>query len=217
MEILTPITAALILLTAFIFLMQYRIHNMINTFIWQSILLTINTLLQAITTNETSLYISATLTFLLKVIFIPYLLHYFVEKLNVRHKVTTIKHPFLLMLGASSLVLFCYYLTRSLSSTILLQANNTIAVAMAVMLLGMLLLITHRKAISHVIGIMVMENGIFFAALTTTKGMPMIVELGVAFDVLVATILFGIFFLQLRRSIDSLDVDRLNLLREDRE
>ena len=88
---------------------------------------------------------------------------------------------------------------------------------MAVMLLGMLLLITHRKAISHVIGFMSMENGIFFAALIATKGMPMVVELGIAFDVLIAAVLFGVFFLQLRRSIDSLDVDRLNLLREDTE
>jgi hydrogenase-4 component E len=88
---------------------------------------------------------------------------------------------------------------------------------MAVMLLGMLLLITHRKAISHIIGFMSMENGIFFAALIATQGMPMVVELGIAFDVLIAAVLFGVFFLQLRSSIDSLDVDRLNLLREDVE
>jgi len=217
MELLTSIITALILLTAFVFLMQNRIHSMINTFIWQSVLLSAVTFLQALKTTEIELYISVLLTILLKVIFIPYLLRSFVRKLNIRHKVAEIKYPFLLLIGASALVLFCYHLIIPISAISWNEASNTIAVAMAVMLLGMLLLITHRKAISHVIGFMSMENGIFFAALIATKGMPMVVELGIAFDVLIAAVLFGVFFLQLRRSIDSLDVDRLNLLREDTE
>ena len=217
MELLTSIITALILLTAFAFLMQNRIHSMINTFIWQSILLSAVTFLQALKTTEIELYISVLLTILLKVIFIPYLLRSFVRKLNIRRKVAEIKYPFLLLIGAAALVLFCYHLIIPISAVSWNEASNTIAVAMAVMLLGMLLLITHRKAISHVIGFMSMENGIFFAALIATKGMPMVVELGIAFDVLIAAILFGVFFLQLRRSIDSLDVDRLNLLREDTE
>jgi hydrogenase-4 component E len=215
MELLTSIITALILLTAFILLMQNRIHSMINTFIWQSILLATVTLLQALRATGFELYISVLLTVILKVIFIPYLLRSLVYKLNIRHKVAEIKHPFLLLIGAAALVLFCYHLIIPIRTLAWNEANNIIAVAMAVMLLGMLLLITHRKAISHVIGFMSMENGIFFAALIATQGMPMVVELGIAFDVLIAAVLFGVFFLQLRRSIDSLDVDRLNLLRED--
>ena len=217
MESIISIITVLILLTAFIFIMQERIHSMINTFIGQSILLASATFLQAVKTGEIALYISATLTILLKVILLPYLLHYLVNKLNIRHKVATIKHPFLLLIGAASLVLFCYHLIIPVNKLSWAETNNTIAIAMAIMLLGMLLLITHRKAISHIIGFMSMENGIFLAALTATQGMPMIVELGIAFDVLIAAVLFGVFFFQLRRSIDSLDVDRLNLLREDIE
>jgi hydrogenase-4 component E len=217
MELLTSIITALILLTAFILLMQNRIHSMINTFIWQSILLATVTLLQALRTTGFELYISVLLTVILKVIFIPYLLRSLVHKLNIRHKVAEIKHPFLLLIGAAALVLFCYHLIIPIRTLAWNEANNIIAVAMAVMLLGMLLLITHRKAISHIIGFMSMENGIFFAALIATQGMPMVVELGIAFDVLIAAVLFGVFFLQLRSSIDSLDVDRLNLLREDVE
>jgi hydrogenase-4 component E len=81
-------------------------------------------------------------------------------------------------------------------------------------LLGMLLMIVRKKALSQVIGFMAIENGLFFAAVASTYGMPMVVELGIAFDVLVAAILFGVFFFQMRASIDSLDVDRLNRLRE---
>lgn len=114
-------------------------------------------------------------------------------------------------------MLFCYHLTTPINTVSWTETNNIIAIAMAIMLLGMLLLITHRKAISHIIGFMSMENGIFLAALLATHGMPMAVELGIAFDVLIAAVLFGTFFFQLRRSIDSLDVDRLNLLREDIE
>jgi len=206
-ESLESVISAFILLTAFTFLMQNRIHNLINTFIWQSVLLTLATLLQAINLQNTELYISTALIFSLKVITIPYLLKRFATKLDIRRKVAVINHPFLLLLGAAFLVLFCYHLL----------GHNVLAVAMAVTLLGMLLLITHHKAMAHVIGFMSMENGIFFAALVATHGMPMTVELGISFDVLIAVILFGIFFLQLRRSIDSLDVDRLNLLRENKE
>lgn len=211
------VISALILLTSFIFLMQNRINSMISTFAWQSGFLVTATLLQALSTGHFELYLSAGVTLLLKVIFIPYLMHYLVKKLNIRHKVATIIHPFLLLIGATVLVLFCYHLMIPIQEFSLLTMSNAIAVAMAVTLLGMLLLITHRKAISHVIGFMSMENGIFFAALVSAHGMPMIVELGIAFDVLVAAILFGVFFFHLRSSIDTLDVDRLNLLREDVE
>lgn len=215
LEQIQLIISALILLTAFVFLMQNRINGMINTFVWQSCLLALATIIQAKITFSPELYISAAVTLLLKAAFIPYLLRYLVKQLNIRHKVAVITHPFLLLIGAAILVLFCYHLILPIRQSTLLLTNNVIAVAMAVMLLGMLLLITHRKAISHIIGFMSMENGIFFAVLVSTRGMPMAVELGIAFDVLVAVILFGVFFFHIRSSIDSLDVDRLNLLRED--
>lgn len=217
MDALISITTVLILLTAFVFIMQDRIQGMINTFIAQSILLATATFFQALKTNDKELYISILLIIILKAIFIPYLLRRLVNKLHIRHKVATIKYPFLFLIGAAALVLFCYHLIIPVNTLAWNSANNIIAIAMAIMLLGMLLLITHRKAISHIIGFMSMENGIFLATLIATQGMPMAVELGIAFDVLIAAVLFGVFFLQLRKSIDSLDVDRLNLLREDIE
>jgi hydrogenase-4 component E len=209
--------SALILLTGFVLLMKNRVYGLINTFAVQSSLLVAVTILKAYTTANTELYISAFLTLILKVIFIPWLMRRLVVKLNIRHKVAEIHHPFLILIFATIIVLFCYYLITPLKTLSLFVNTNVIAVAMSVMLLGMLLLITHRKAISHIIGFMSMENGIFFAALVSTNGMPMTVELGIAFDVLIATILFGVFFFHIRSSIDSLDVDRLNLLREDNE
>jgi len=207
------IISALLLLTAFIFLTQNRISNLITTFTWQSILLTIATTLQAYGNVNKELYISAAITFIFKVLFIPYFLRVFVKKLDIRHKVSNIKHPFLLLMGAVVIVLFCYHLVAANKIALNMNSNITV-VAMAIVLLGMLLLITHHKAISHVIGFMSMENGIFFAALVATNGMPMAVELGIAFDVLVAVVLFGVFFFHIRSSIDTLNVDRLNILNE---
>ena len=98
-----------------------------------------------------------------------------------------------------------------------LATRNTIAVSIAVVLVGMLLMIARKKAVAQVIGFMSIENGLFFSAVVSTYGMPLIVELGVAFDVLVAAILFGVFFFHMRESFDTLDVDRLTRLSESRD
>jgi hydrogenase-4 component E len=95
-----------------------------------------------------------------------------------------------------------------------LATRNTIAVSIAVVLLGMLLMIARKKAVAQVIGFMSIENGLFFSAVVSTYGMPLIVELGVAFDVLVAAILFGVFFFHMRESFDTLDMDQLTRLSE---
>lgn len=209
------LTLTAMLFTALILLVQDRINSMITTFTCQSGLLVITTILQAIATDHTQLYASATIIFILKVITIPYLLNYTVRKLNIRHKVSAVKYPSLLLMGAGGIIFFCYYLVIPMHKASWFIIDSTVMVAMSVTLLGMLLLITHRKAISHVIGFMAMENGIFLAAITAAHGMPMMVELGIAFDVLVAAVLFGVFFFHIRDSIDSLNVDKLNSLHGD--
>jgi len=92
--------------------------------------------------------------------------------------------------------------------------RDAIAISIAVVMLSMLMLVTRHKALTQVVGFMALENGLFFAAITATGGMPMVVELGVAFDVLIAAVVFGIFFFQMRDSIDSFDIDQLNQLTE---
>ena len=81
-------------------------------------------------------------------------------------------------------------------------------------MIAMLMLVTRRKAITQVVAFMSLENGLFFAAVSATHGMPMVVELGIAFDVLIAAVIFGIFFFHIRDSIETLDVDMLNRLAE---
>ncbi len=206
--------AALILFTSFLLLAQTRIVTLIHTFAWQGALLFFATVLVAIVSGRHHLLISAGLTLALKVFFIPWQLRRLVVRLDIRRDVETVGSSSLIMIGAGALVLFSYYVALPIRELSMLSTRNTIAISLAVILIGMLMIITRRKAVAQVIGFMSMENGLMFAAVSATYGMPMVVELGVAFDVLVAAILFGVFFFQIRNGIGSLNVDHLNRLNE---
>ncbi len=207
-------SAAIVLLTSFVMLAQARIVPLIHTFAWQGALLAITTALVAYVTDHPHLYISAGMTFLLKAFLIPWMLHRLAVRLGIHRDIEVLTYPSMTLLAGAGLVVFGYYVAIPIVQLSTLVTRNTIAVSIAVVLLGMLLMISRKKAISQVIGFMSIENGLFFSAVVSTYGMPMVVELGIAFDVLVAAILFGVFFFQMRASIDSLDVDRLNRLRE---
>jgi hydrogenase-4 component E len=206
--------AALVLFTSFVMLAQTRTQPLIFTFAWQGFLLAVVTALVAYVSNHPDLYVSAALTVVLKVVLIPWLLYRLSIRLNMQHDAEVIKHPSLLLLGGAGLVIFSYYVALPIVRLSGLATRNTIAVSIAVELIGMLLMCVRRTAVAQVIGFMSMENGLFFSAVVSTYGMPLIVELGVAFDVLVAAILFGVFFIHLRDSFDSLDVVGLNRLSE---
>jgi len=206
--------AALVLFTSFIMLGQTRTLPLIFTFAWQGLLLAVVTVLVAYVSGHPDLYVSAALTVVLKVVLIPWLLYRLSVQLDMQYDAEVILHPSLLLLAGAGLVIFSYYVALPVVRLSGLATRNTIAVSIAVELIGMLLMCVRRTAVAQVIGFMSMENGLFFSAVVSTYGMPLIVELGVAFDVLVAAILFGVFFIHLRDSFDSLDVVRLNRLSE---
>jgi hydrogenase-4 component E len=206
--------AALIVLTSFLMLGQSRLLRLVFIFAVQGILLSITTALAADVLESPHLYISALLTLTLKGIFIPIMLQRLVISMGLHRDMETLKNPARVMMGGTGLMVFSYYVCLPIVKLSPLITLNTIAISMAVVLLGMLLMITRRQAVAHVVGFMSIENGLFFAAVVSTYGMPMVVELGIAFDVLVAAVLFGVFFFHIRSSIDSLDVDQLNRLSE---
>jgi hydrogenase-4 component E len=206
--------AALALLTSFLMLAQTRMLPLIFTFAWQGLLLTVVSVLVAIASDHPQLHISAAITFCLKVVVIPWLLYRLSARLNMQHNAEQIEHPTLLLLGGVALVIFSYHVAQSIIHLSGLATRNTIAVSIAIELLGMLLMCVRKSAVAQVIGFMSMESGIFFAAVVSTYGMPLIVELGLAFDILVASILFGVFFFHLRDSFGSLNVGQFNRLSE---
>ncbi|MEI7866312.1 MAG: formate hydrogenlyase [Candidatus Methylumidiphilus sp.] len=206
--------ASLIVLTSFLMLGQSRLLRLVFIFAVQGILLAITTALAADVLDSPHLYISALLTLTLKGIFIPIMLQRLILNMGLHRDMETLPNPARVMMGGTGLVVFSYYVCLPIVKLSPLITLNTIAISMAVVLLGMLLMITRRQAVAHVVGFMSIENGLFFAAVVSTYGMPMVVELGIAFDVLVAAVLFGVFFFHIRSSIDSLDVDQLNRLNE---
>ncbi|MDD5229379.1 MAG: formate hydrogenlyase [Methylococcales bacterium] len=206
--------SALVGLTSFLMLGQGRLLRLIFVFAVQGLLLTLTTSMAAFSLDNPHLYISAVLTFALKVVFIPWMLQRQVLAMNMHRDVEALKNNTAVMLSGASLMVFSYYVLQPIIQTSSMIMLNALAVSLSVVLLGLLLMISHRQAVAHVVGFMSIENGLFFAAIVATNGMPMVVELGVAFDVLVAAVLFGIFFLHIRTSIDSLDVDMMNKLNE---
>src|SRR5450759_4994985 len=193
--------AALIGLTSFLMLGQGRLLRLIFVFALQGLLLTLTTALAAYSLDNPHLYISAVLTLVLKVIFIPWMLRREVIQMNTHRDIEALHNKTLVMMAGASLMVFSYYVLHPIVQTTSPVMLNALAVSLSVVLLGMMLMISHRQAVAHVVGFMSIENGLFFAAIVATKGMPMVVELGVAFDVLVAAVLFGIFFFHIRTSI----------------
>ena len=207
--------AALLLLSSFAMLSQRRILSLVNLFALQGAVLSASTAIVAYTSGATHLYASALLSLILKVIVLPWILHRLIARLDVRWDTETQLNIPATMLVGIVIVVFAFALAQPIAQLSATVTRSTLGIALAVVLLSFLMMITRRKAVSQVIGFLAMENGLFFAATSATYGMPMVVELGVALDVLVGTLILGVFFFQIREQFDSLDLHHIERLRED--
>jgi hydrogenase-4 component E len=207
--------AALLLLIAFAMLTQRRILSLIKLFAMQGAVLALSTFIVAWSTGQHHLYYSAGLTLLLKVLLLPWLLHRLIHRLNVRWDVETMIAIPTTMLVGIALVIFAFNLAAPISQLAEGITRGLIGIALASVLLSLLMMLTRRKAVSQVVAFLSLENGLFFAATSATQGMPLVVELGIALDVLVATFIFGIFFFQIRETFDSLDITHMEKLKGD--
>jgi hydrogenase-4 component E len=207
--------AALFLLLAFAMLSQRRVVTLVNLLAVQGALLCGATLLLAWRTGQGHLYLSALLTLALKVAFLPWLLHRLIRRLDAYWDSEPLINISSTMLIGLLVVIFSFGLAQPIVALASTATRNGIGIAVAVVLLSFLTMITRRKAMSQVVGFLSMENGLFFGAMSATYGMPMIIELGVALDVLVAMLVLGVFFFQIREQFDSLDLHHLESLRED--
>ncbi|MBI5755975.1 MAG: formate hydrogenlyase [Nitrospirae bacterium] len=212
---INSILAALVLLTAFGLLVQRRIYGLLHLFAWQGLFLSISTGLVGYVARQHHLYISSILTLALKVIVLPYILHTLIVRLKIHKEVETVVNIPTTMLMGIALVIFSYHLTAPIRELSTLVTRSTIAVALATVMLGLLMMITRRHAVTQIIGFLAMENGLFFAATSATYGMPLVVELGVGLDILIAAFIFGIFFFHIRETFDSLDVEQMARLKEE--
>ena len=207
--------ATLILLLSFAMISQRRIVSLINLFMMQGVALVATSFLLGYATQQPDLYVSGALTLVLKVILIPWMLHRMIRKLNVRWDIETLMNVPTTMLVGIALVIFSFSLALPVARLSSSLAGGSLGIALSCVMLSFLMLITRSKAVPQVIGFLSMENGLIFAATAVTNGMPMIVEFGIALDVLVGVLILGVFMFQIREKFDTLDIHHLETLKED--
>ena len=204
-----------LLMLAFAMIAQRRVLSLIHLFTMQGATLVLATAVVGYVTHQPHLYLSALMTFVLKVLLIPYLLHRVIDRLKIRWDVETLINIPTTMLIGIGIVIFAFDLSRPISQLSSTLASGTLGIALACVLLSFLMMITRAKAVPQVIAFLSMENGLFFAATSATYGMPMVVELGIALDVLVGVLILGVFMFQIREQFDSLDIRNLEKLKDD--
>ncbi len=201
-----------ILLTAISMNSLKRLESCVNVYTLNSWLLSSLIAIVAFMVGETHLYAASLVTFLSKGILIPLFLRRVVRQMNVTHDV----EPYIssaLSLTISGILVAVVY--ASLREGIFVSgfSRNVLQISLAVILIGLFIMITRRKAVTQVIGLLFMENGLFLAGFSLTYGMPVIIELGVLFDMLMGVIILGIFAVQIKRAFTSSNLDRLTILK----
>jgi hydrogenase-4 component E len=211
---LVDLCAVLLLLTCFAIVAQRRLSACVDLFALQSFFLAATAAIVAFLTGVHHIYIAAALTIVIKVLVIPRILKKVIERLNVsRELVMNVNIPAgLLICGA--LVIIAFFITQPIIPLGYLLTRDSLAIALAIILIGFFTMIARKKAVTQMVGFLVMENGLFLGATAAAYGMPLIVELGVFFDVLVAGLIVGIYTHRLQDAFDSVDTSALTVLKE---
>ena len=206
--------SALLLLTCFAIVAQRRLSACVDMFAVQSLLLAATAALVAFLTGIHHIYIAAALTVIIKAVLIPRILKQVVERLNVtRELVMNVNIPASLLI-CGGLVMLAFFITQPIIPLGFLLTRDSLAIALAIILIGFFVMIARKKAVTQVIGFLVMENGLFLGATAAAYGMPLIVELGVFFDVLVGVLIIGIYSHRMQDTFDSVDTSKLTTLKE---
>jgi len=205
--------AAFMLVLQLLLAVQPMLVTNIRLFALQSLLLAAIAGVVGYSSGAWHVYVIAALTIVGKVVFLPWRLERLVRQIKIDQEI----HPFVnmpaSMLVCGGLTVLAYVVARPIT-TLERLGSNTLAVAMALLLTGFFLMINRRKAITQVLALLTMENGVMLAAIAlTTYGMPLVVEIGIFFDVVVAVMVLGILVFRIRETFASMDVSKLNELK----
>ncbi|MGD9671459.1 MAG: hydrogenase-4 component E [Hyphomicrobiaceae bacterium] len=207
--------AGLMVLVSFMLLYQDRMFGLLNVFALQALLLSFSVAWQAHIQGAPHLYVTAGIALTLKAIVIPFALRRVVVRLNIHRTIETvggIGPTMLLGMGLVALSMVVMLRAAAMADPL---AREDLALALSVVLLGLLMMVTRRNAVSQIIGFMSLENGLILAA-AGAKGMPLVVEISVAFSVLVAFIVIGVFLFRIRERFDSVDIQDIDQARGER-
>jgi hydrogenase-4 component E len=205
-----------VLVLSFALLFQRRILGVLNIFSLQAAVLAAAAAWQAYTQDAPHLYITAAIALLFKAIAIPVALRRIAFRFRIHRTVETVLGIGPTMIAGVCLVGLSVVLVLPLTRQSILMTRDDLALALSIVLTGLLMMITRRNALTQVVGFMSLENGLILAAVGVV-GMPLVVEMSVAFSVMVAFIIFGIFFFHIRDRFDTLDLQSLETFRGERE
>jgi hydrogenase-4 component E len=203
------------LVLSFVLIYQDRITAMLNVFALQAVVLALSVAWQAHTQAAPHLYATAAIALIVKGFVIPAALHRIVRQLGIHREIEQVIGGGPTMLVGLGLVALSIMLVLPIVEGVDPLAREDLAFALAVILLGLLMMITRRNAVSQIVGFMSLENGLILAA-TGAKGMPLVVEFSVAFSILIAFIVFGVFVFRIRERFDTVDVSALDRFRGER-
>jgi len=208
--------AGALVLVSFMMLYQTRLYALLNVFALQAVALSLSIAWQAYVQEAPHLLVTAWIAFVLKAIFIPVALHRIIARLGVDRDVENVVGVGPIMILGLMLVALSEAVMLRLASDADALAREDLAFALSVVLLGLLMMVTRRSAVSMAVGFMSLENGLILAA-AGAKGMPLVVEVAVAFSVLVAFTVIGVFLFRLRELFATVDARALDRFQGDRE
>lgn len=211
---LITLLAAGMLVIQLLMVVQRMLLTSIRLFALQSLMLAAIAAIVAFFHNHAiHIYWVAALTLIGKVLFLPWLLNRLVLKIQIEQEIAPLLNSTASMLACGGLTLLGYIVARPFTALDRL-GNNTLAIAITLLLTGFFLMFNCRKAITQVLALLTIENGVMLAAVALTSyGMPLVVELGIFFDVMVAVMVLGILVYRIRESFASMDVDKLSQLK----
>ncbi|GAB4572447.1 MAG: hydrogenase-4 component E [Rhodothalassiaceae bacterium] len=204
-----------LVLVSFLMLYQDRLYSLLNMFALHALVLSLSVAWQAFIQNAPHLYITAFIALVFKAIIIPMALHRIIQRLGIHREIETVVGIGVTMMVGMGLVALSIAVMLQVTAEADPMSRQDLAFALAVVLLGLLLMVTRRNAVSQVVGFMSLENGLVLAA-TGAKGMPLVVEISVAFSILIAFIVIGIVLFRIRERFDTVDVQALDRHRGER-
>jgi hydrogenase-4 component E len=205
-----------LVLVSFLLLYQDRMFALLNVFALHAVVLSASVAWQAYVQDAHHLYVPAIIALVLKAVVIPVALRRVVIRLGIHRSIETIAGVGPTMLAGIGLVgLSMVVMLKATSTAVDPLAREDLAFALSVVLLGLLMMVSRRNAVSQIVGFMSLENGLILAA-TGAKGMPLVVEISIAFSVLVAFIVIGVFLFRIRERFDSVDLQALDEFRGER-
>src|SRR5512147_1536142 len=207
--------AGSLVLASFMMLYQDRLYALLNVYALHAGVLALSVAWQAYVQQAPHLYITALIALVFKAIIIPLALHRMIVRLGIHREIETAVGVGLTMLAGMGLVALSMVVMLRVTPEADPLAREDLAFALSVLLLGLLVMVTRRNAVSQVVGFMSLENGLILAA-TGAKGMPLVVEISVAFSILIAFIVIGIFLFRIRERFDTVDMHALDRFRGER-